>query len=251
VHVPKCGGTSIKNSIKQYYHSLDIRKDRDIVNINVLASYETTKVIHNVEPFETNYYEVLEFEEQLLLYYMYQENIRYIAGHFSFSEIAYNQFKDKYAFITILRDPVKRWISHFFYNKYKEGYLGKIEGDLSKYLESPRSRSQGCEYVKKFYGKIDRNIDYGSEQAIDRAKNNLNKFRVIGFLEHLDDFAIQLEESFGIRVKIPKLNVGPKSKSYMDSTINKEIMDLIKVICKPDIEIYQYAVDNFLRKKQI
>ena len=249
VHVPKCGGTSISKSIKQYYYTLDIRKDRYLVDINVQASYETAKVIHNVDPFETNYYEVLELEEQLVLYYMYQENNRYISGHFAFSEIAYDKFKEKYAFITILRDPVKRWMSHFFYSKYKEDYLGKIEKDLSTYLKSRRSQTQGSEYVKKFYGTVNKNIDYASKQAIERAKNNLHKFRVVGFLEHLDDFTIRLEEAFGIRVKIPKINVGPKSKSYINSVIDEEIMERIKIICKPDIKIYQYAIDNFLRKK--
>jgi hypothetical protein len=249
VHIPKCGGTSLSEAISRHYYTLDIRKDRLMIGIDVRATYHVTALFAAKDPFEDDYHEVLRFEERLLLYYMHQKDLRYIHGHFAFSELAYQLFGDRFQYVTMLRDPVERIISHFLYNKFKQQAfgIGTIDEDINNYMNSDRFRNQGHEYVKKFFGTFDRSVDYTSSEAIDRAKANLRKFAVVGCLENLESFASRFEKCFGVKLQLPVKNVSPKSGSFKRTLINDEIKNRIASICKPDLEIYTYALNSLDR----
>jgi hypothetical protein len=191
---------------------------------------------------------ILKLRENLLLYFMSQRKYKYITGHFTFSEIAYREFKNEYAFMTILRDPVKRWISSYFFNRYKQHDHRKIDEDITTHLKSEFGRSQGYEYVK-FIGGANPNGDYQSREAIDRAKNNLHKFDLVGLLEYQEDLLEQFHHRFGIRLELEKRNQSPASEAYRKSLVTEEIREKVMAICEPDHEIYQYAVDNFVKTK--
>lgn len=248
LHIPKCGGMSIRDAVSSCYRTLDIRKDLYLVSIEPVASSNVAKMIHQTNyPYNTNDdYPLLKIRKNLLLYFMNKKNTKYICGHFTFSEIAYRESYDKYAFITILRDPVSRWRSSYFFNRYKKADHRKIEDDITAHLQSAFGQSQGYEYVK-FLGGADRDGDYTSRQAIERAKKNLHKFDIVGFLEYQDIFLEQFENRFGVRLNLDWKNQSPVSTSYRDSIILPEIEDKIKTICEPDREIYQYAIDNLLK----
>ena len=242
LHVPKCGGTSIDHAIKSLYRN----KDRT-VTVNAAASTTAANLLNQINfPHETSDdYPVLKLRENLLLYFMSQ-NIKYISGHFSFSDTSYRNFSDEYTFITVLRDPVKRWISLYFFNRYKKEKHCKIEDDIKTFLQSDFGKSQGYEYVK-FIGGIDNNRDYTSKQAIDRAKENLSKFDIVGSLENQEIFFKQIKTRFGVTLNISKKNLNPKNRSFIESIITEEIKENIGKICKPDLQIYKYALDRFVR----
>jgi hypothetical protein len=248
IHIPKCAGGSIGSAIRECFLDLNIRNDRSLVGINAVGSSNVIKMINQTNyPYSTNDdYPILRFRENLLLYYMSKESMRYISGHFTYSEIAYQQFLNKFAFVTVLRDPVKRWISSYFYNKYKEGNHRKINEDIKEYLESHFSKSQGYEYVK-FIGGAHKDGDYTSKEAIEKAKKNLHKFKIIGSLEYLDNFNEKFFNSFGFKLKIGKRNRNPKEKFFQESILNDEIKEVVKNICKPDLEVYQYALNNIIK----
>lgn len=251
LHIPKCGGSSINQAIKSCYLTLDITKDRHLINLNSRSAFDAALKSIDQRDFSSDLsddYQVLKFRENLLLYYMCQRHIKYIAGHFSFSAKAYQYFSDKFAFITILRNPVKRWISAYFYNRHNEGGHRKIDMDILTYLKSELGQSRGYTYVK-LLGGISEARDYTSEQAISRAKENLDKFSVVGCLEYQEDFVRQFREQFGRRLKIGMLNQSPKPAVDRKSIITKEIEEEIKVICRPDIEVYQHAINKFVKIK--
>lgn len=247
-HIPKCGGTSINKAIKNCYLTLDITKDNCLAHANAKATFDTAQ--RNIDQTSSHFnltddYPALKLREDLLLYYMCQEDVKYISGHIPFSARAYQYFPNKYAFVTVLRDPVKRWISAYFYNRYRQEGHRKIETDLEPYMKSEFGKSRGYAYVK-FVGGPNEEGDYTSEQAITRAKENLHKFTVVGCLEYKQDFVKQFEKQFGRRLKIGISNQSPKSKINQSSIITDKIKEEIREICRPDIEIYQYAIDNFV-----
>jgi flavin-binding protein dodecin len=251
LHIHKCGGTSIRQAIKSCYRVLDITKDRYLIDLDSEAAfYAAQKSVdqNNFPPDTRDDYLPLKFRENLLMYYMGQKQIKYIAGHFSFSAKAHQHFSQKYAFITMLRDPVKKWISAYFYNRYKKGEHRKIDMEITEFLKSERAQSEGYSYVK-FIGGADEARDYSSDQAIARAKENLHKFSIVGCLEYQDIFVKQFEERFGRRLMIGMLNPNPKPETYQKTVINEDIKEKIRQICKPNIEIYQYAIENFVKAK--
>lgn len=250
-HIPKCGGVSINKAITECYLTLDITKDRNLVQPSGKATIDLARksVEETGSTFDlANDYLALKLREDLLLYYLCQEDVKYVHGHLPFSAKAHQYFSDKYAFVTVLRDPVKRWISSYFYNRYKKNAHRKIETDIKPYMKSEFGKSRGYAYVK-FVGGYNKEGDYTSEQALTRAKENLHKFTVVGFLEYKQDFINQFEEQFGRRLKIGHSNQSPASEALRRSIVTKEIEEEIREICKPDIEIYQYAINNFVKAK--
>jgi len=251
MHIQKCGGTSIAHAIRSCYRTISISDDRHFHRFNspaaTIAANKITSHVNQCDfPLTTTGEDaqLSKYRENLLLYYMCQENISYIAGPFGFSNIVYQNFSNQYAFITVLRDPVKRWISGYFFNKYNNKDTN-FDIEITEYIGSEQALKKGSIYVERI-GGINKEEDYRSEQAIARAKENLHKFRIVGCLEYQEDFIRQFEEQFRRRLKIRRLNKSPKSKSYQNTIITKEIEEKIREICKPDIEIYEHVVKNFV-----
>jgi hypothetical protein len=240
IHTHKCGGTSIDAAIRLHYKDIDMRKDRYLVTIDSEASTNAISY-YNQEP-NTIY----KFREQLLLYYMNIKNVKYISGHFYFCERAYLDFQDEYAFVIVLRNPVDRWISHYLFNRYKEDSFGKINSSLQECLQSEFGKHNGSEYVQ-YIGGISESGDYFSDDAIKRAKNNLNKFDIVGCLEYKNDFIEQFFRRFGVKLNLDRRNPNPKSNSFRESVITEETKQKILELCKPDLEVYQYAIENFVK----
>jgi len=246
LHIPKCGGVSIGQAIASKYLSLDLRNDRGIVNLNAPVSRQVIETTEGLNyPYETNDdFPILHFREKLLLYFMAQSSSIFISGHFIFSNNAYKMYGDKFKIITVLRDPVKRWISSYFFNRFKTDGHMQVNEEIEIYLETHFGISQGYELVK-FLGGADRGGDYTSTQAISRAKDNLNKFEIIGFLEDLDSFSSKFSDHFHVNLNIGKKNQSPAPKQYRRSTIAPELLERIAEVCQPDIQVYEYAVRNF------
>ena len=239
VHIHKCGGTSINAAIRQHFLHIDMRRDRDLIGIDAEASSNAARSLDHIV-------DLYRYRQNLLLYFMNIRNTKYISGHFFFSEKAFREFHGTYAFITVLRNPVKRWISHYFFNRYKKTDFGKIHEDITTCLKSDFGRHNGSELIQ-FVGGFSKTGDYTSKEAIDRAKRNLHKFDVVGCLEYQKDFLNQFENRFGVRLNLGKKNQSPKAESFQKAVITEEVEDKIRILCKPDLALYQYAIKNFVK----
>jgi hypothetical protein len=242
LHVPKCGGMSVHDAIVGRYGIVE--KLRGHRRFDHPATYAAAKALNPAaNPFSVDDYEILKFREHLLLYFMSQERSLYISGHFAFSEPAYKTFGEKFTFVTMLREPVKRWISYYFYGKHN----GSIALEPGDFLKTDYARSQGYEMVKFIGGPI-AGGDYASREAIDRAKENLGKFHIVGALEHQDDFASKFKMRFGVDLRLDKINKSPVAASRQSALITPEIESKIREICGPDLEVYKHAVERYVKK---
>ena len=253
LHIPKCGGTSLTDALKSAYRTLDLRQERGLVALDPIASFDVAKKLFpnevaagEADDDNVDSHPFFAMREVLLLYFMGMERTRFVSGHFTFSELAYELFGSKYAFITMLRDPVKRWLSGYFYSRYGKSDHRRTEMDLTSYLNSSRAQAGGSILVK-FIGGPDPDGDYGSRRAIERAKENLHKFRLVGFIEYEQDFLNRFEAEFGMRLKLERLNQSPRSESARQSEVTPEVLERLQTVCRPDMEVYEYARDLFLR----
>lgn len=227
LHIPKCGGTSFVQAIRSHYRTLNLAKELDYYHLDPYAATAAADALG---------IDHLSYQRNISLYFLAQD-FEYVYGHFSFSNKAYDLFHDKYKFVTLLRDPVKKWISLYFYNRYKKSEFFRVSDDIHAFLESEMAKGYGCDYAMQFAGK-DTTYDFSSQEAIDTAVSNLKLFHLVGKLEEMAAFVTQFEEIFGLKLKIKHNRKNPVSKSERKKILTPEILEKIEEICRPNIEIY-------------
>jgi hypothetical protein len=231
LHVHKCGGTSIANSVASTYGFLENLTRKNFGLLSNEASVEAAEIA-NFTP--------EEFREHLLFYYMSMPKMKYISGHFCYSERAMEAYGEEWNFITILRDPVSRWFSHYFMDKYKKekSTYARIDAELDDFIYSDRSLWEARKYVLMFNNKLSLE-ESTSEEAIRQAIENLKKFSIVGFIDEVENFATDFKNVFGVSIQVPKLNTNPLARSDQEKLITPEIRKKAEEICKPSIKVYE------------
>ena len=235
IHIAKCGGVSINQAIRKKYLISYSR-------LNARASLESARISEGFEdPFADDYEAVLRFREKLLLYEL-EKGHGFVSGHYAFSEKAYARHRSRYQFMTILRDPVARFLSSYFFNSSKtDDSPWKICVGLEDYVQSAEGRRLGCDYVR-LLGGLREDRSYDSEEAIRNARSNLQKFDICGVIEETDNLVRQLRERCGLKVKIGRKNKSPVSAGERKRVVTDEIRSEIERICAPDLILYKDAL---------
>ena len=185
IHIPKCGGVSISKALKACYAKWNPR-DSNLYRLNLVACYDAAQRMSG-RPLDVDDPEVSKLRQELLIYGMSLPKVEFVSGHCMFSSLAYQAFHKDYDFVVMLRDPVKRWISNYFYNRYKPFDMAKTDLELESYLESEDAKVSGQTYARYLCGLTEAE-DYSSSDILAKAKENLHKFSVVGCIEHLDVF---------------------------------------------------------------
>ncbi len=243
MHVPKCGGTSIHNALRNHYIGLDPATDRRLFHLDPFAAHQAA-VIAGRDP--------LAYARELSLYFLGSREYQYLSGHFSYSDAAYAAYQEQFAFVTILREPVAKWFSLYFYNRYKKGDFFRIEADLEDFVDSPAALGYGCDYVMQFAGDQappqDHVADFATPPAIDKAIANLQQFHLVGALEHLETFAAQFQGLFAVQLQIANKNRSPVTKQKQEQQVSAEVLAKVQELCRPNTAVYDYAVTHLLRR---
>lgn len=273
-HIPKCGGTSVDVAIRE---SLDLTDGHLSVNPQIAAMK-----LYKQEEFSFDSPWFWHSMQSLYIQKMYSGQPM-ISGHFPFSAEAYPVYGKDYIHITVLREPVERWISH--YRFAKTGFLFhlgekyekllsdqslSLEDQLHKFISTPVGSFWGMLQSALIggYNLYIRGNDANNRQAlVQRAKQNLGCFDVIGILEDID----RVEENFhavtGHHIQIPARNKtideNPKNRilfqdeeskikleNYGDlmeqdkavkALFTSEVRAIIRELCLCDTELYQEA----------
>jgi len=232
VHIPKCAGTSLSRAIGNTFRLPPHRESAAFMHIASEPSLHVSEVLQ---------IPLMKYREYLLLYALANDAIRYVTGHFTYSERAMETFGDRWSFVTVLRDPVNRWISHYFFNRYKTSDHFGISADLTDYVDSEQGRSLGRFYVDKLTDP-ERSVGLSESDATRQAIHNLDRFALVGRLEDMNRFAGLFEERFGERPKLGRRHKpNPMAADKRDALLTPEVRAKIEKICEPDREVYEAA----------
>jgi hypothetical protein len=236
-HVPKCGGNSVGKALPKRY----LLSRRTISPLKIMCAVDAVRNGH--KPQNQNISNFL-FRQTLFLYLLLKD-FHFIWGHVEFNETAYTMFKNKYHFITMLRDPIDRFISNYFYDhSYDADNPLKINCEIADFVKMERGIHFGRRYCEYFSG-MPLTDHFDEKTAVHLAKKNLHKFSVVGFIENPEDFSEKFKKITGYKIKLGHKNKGPVRRHIIDRSVRPEIREHIQKLCASDIEIYEYARRNF------
>ena len=220
IHIPKTGGQTINSIFANQY------QEKEIFNIDASGFNKSS-----------------EFRK---LSQARKREIKIFKGHMFFGLHEYVPQQSTY--ITFLRDPVDRVISHYHYVRRTPTHYLYNEAkkmSLKDYIKSKISPELHNGQVRLIAGLCP---ESNPDQRLDIAKNNINSyFSVVGLTEIFDESLILMAKEN--RWKPPfyiKKNV-TKSPARKES-ISKETLELILENHELDIELYKSAQAHFLKK---
>jgi hypothetical protein len=176
-----------------------------------------------------------------------KQTYKVLGGHFHFG---LHRFYDKYTYITLFRNPVKRIVSLYSIAlTVPEYYLHNIVianrmslkdfvgNGLSPELNNGQTRMiSGVEQVP--FGKCTR-------EMLNLAKKNFDEnYPIFGITERYDESVLLMKDFFGWCS--PYYNTrNTSSQSLKRMEVSDDVIELIKEYNKLDIEFYQYACERF------
>lgn len=229
LHIPKTGGTSV-------IHALRKRYPFNFFKIQAGSSLRAAERKYGdaYRSFDQCY----DLRESVAVYAM-EAGYKCIAGHIPYSSNIYDHPENNYLLMTILRDPVQRFISKYLYNYHKSSEHCKFEMTFPDYLESEMGQSSGREYLRYLSGHSLQQTDLSERELLEKSKETVKKIEMVGFLEDLESFISLFKQKTGIKLRIPHKNRTQdlvRKQSYDEETISR-----IREICEYDIEIYNFA----------
>lgn len=193
MHIPKCGGTSLSEALNalvplhRRIGLMDANATRRAIGISE-ADTDSNMVRHDdLECGES----VHRLREQMLLTHM-AWSTPMIYGHIHFSEKAWTHFGNRYAFVTLMREPIARTISSYGHSAFN----GLMEDDFDAYLDGPILRTHGLGFLRYFSGRHWIEKDEEAD-ALALAKSNMDKFSAIGFLDDVPGFEKRFKAAIG------------------------------------------------------
>ena len=233
LHLPKCGGMSIKNAIICLYGLKETLTSQKNDYLNAASS----KIAGDKLNLDQN-----KLREYIQYYYMCDPDMMFVSGHYPFSLKAFNEFGNDWNYITILREPVSRWISAFFARKYTKNQIShvKINDSLEEFIDSYEAVRLGNSYIRQMLVLDERVKEYSSKDSILKTIDILKRFKLVGILENLDQFLNEFELIFGARPILSRDNTSPVTKKFKDMQINEQILEKVRELCKPNVEVYNY-----------
>lgn len=212
VHIAKCGGMSVDNALRQAIALPDQpRIDREATLAASMASFN--RIISNAQDSAAFSHHHAQNLSGILDYYL-SKQWQYISGHVTITSDILDRHADNYAFVTVLRNPVQRFISNYIYNKLTNKNLFMLPNvhnkdnlidEAEQILTSERGWQLANTTSMFLTGRYPKSETDANDMQIEVARN-LSKFKVVGFLESMTSFEQQCSELTGKQIKFGQLN---------------------------------------------
>lgn len=227
-HVPKCGGTSVGRAIRKRFL---------LSQATVLpeATYRAEEMLDAGADPAILLARAEDLRERMFLYHM-AAGVDCVSAHVRFSDAGWRNYGDQAKFVTILRDPVARFVSHYRWSHGRPGAHGHIPDNFNTFLASPAARQLGAFYTYFFSG-LPADADMTTSEALELAKANLAKFHVVGFLDDTASFEAAIKKEVGVKIRIGHENKARAPKPAEDN----DLADIINAVTAPDQAFFTFA----------
>lgn len=230
-HIPKCGGTSVARTLRRSY----------ILSQATVKPEETVKAFNTWQDAgrEGAIGRVADLSELMLLYLLYCD-VRCVAAHIPFSDVAFQTFSGRYAFVTVLREPVERFISNYYWSNSRPADQRRIDQPFEDFLETPEAVRLGSTYVRYFSGNPGRETFTSADTQAAIA--NLRRLDCVGFLDDIGSFESGLHRLTGRRVNVGNENVRGTSDKRL-AIMSGALRDKVLEVCAADRQVWDSVQD--------
>ncbi len=224
LHIPKTAGTTLHQIIDRHY------------SLDRIFWVHATDVNESINEFKS-------FSEEK------RQRFQLIKGHMGFG---LHQFVPQpCSYFTLLRDPVKRIISHYYHvlrtpNHYLHQVVTEQQMDLKAFVSSGISLELDngqTRLIAASNGNEDESIEFGcaTPELLEIAKQHLiNYFSVVGVMEEFDRTLLLLQKKLGWKnICYARKNTGKNTTKKSD--ISADTLAAIQQHNALDIELYQFA----------
>jgi len=160
------------------------------------------------------------------------------------------------AAITVLREPIDRFLSEYFYNKSDiDNQLVEVHrraGSLDTYVEylTRTPAESALVQIEMLYPLgTDAQRRLSPDEQLLAATNSLDKFELLGIQEEMDDFCSMLCARFGFP-PMPARQVNVTSRRIHCDDLTTEQRVAIEAILEPEIALYAQAKKIFQRERR-
>jgi hypothetical protein len=210
LHIPKTGGTTFMNIL-----------EKQVGSYRYLSADQSAMTALNSH---------------------YLNEFKIVRGHFSYS--VYKHFTRRPVFLTILRDPIDRFISNYRHLVRKLKISETIS--LEDYtVDDKLNRGSHNKQVARICGGSSQRLGLELPVMLEIAKLRLNEFAFVGVLDRFDEGIQLLTYTLGWDpiAEYETLNQAPRNTKKPD--IDGELLALLRERNKYDIALFEYANQLF------
>ncbi len=238
VHVPKCAGQAVRDSLYDAVYPALLRSTRLYCKIDVFASVSAANLLG---------VDAMTCRQAVLIHALSDPFTRYVAGHIFADPAVVEQFSE-WKFVTVLREPTSRFISAYVFNRYMPFVPSKIECNFADFLETDRARLQGSRMTQYFSGMSGGELEERPEAGIAAALQNLDRFLSVGFVDDLGNWERNISGALGRRVRVRRQNSSPRPDLRLELEQSPELRGRVEELCAIDREFYASARARFKQK---
>ena len=228
LHIPKAAGMTIYSILRNQYNETESHL---LQGNTILQAIEDLKKL----PPES------------------KNKIRLLYGHMHFG--LHRQFTAKTSYFTLLREPVDRIISHYYYvlktpSHYLHEKVLKYKMNLKEYVSSGISKelnNSQLRYISAGDSRID--LNKCSHDLIDKTQTILdNFFVVVGIKEFFDETMIMLRKALNWKRPPVYIKQNVTKTRIKKEELDNDTMETIKKYNQLDIGLYHAAAVDFKKK---
>lgn len=235
VHVPKCAGQAVRDSLYDAVYPALLRSTRVYCKIDVVASVSAANLLG---------VDAMTCRQAVLIHALSDPFTRYVAGHI-FADPAIVERFSEWKFVTVLREPTSRFISAYVFNRYMPSVPSKIECNFADFLETDQARLQGSMMTQYFSGMSAGELEVRPQAGIAAALQNLDRFLSVGFVDDLKNWERSISGALGRKVRIVRRNSSPKPELGVELEQSPDLYGRVEELCAIDREFYAAAKTRY------